>query len=289
MGLRSTSTAAVVLVVLVALSGCNALTGGGTVTPTFASAGDEESAAYTDTGEALNGSTLRADHVGQLESAEAFTTTTDLRIRSGNRTARLNQTTRVDLGAERGRQVSQLSSPQRNGSIRTDAYTLPNVTYQRFVIASGERETVSYRRTSPPYNGTSSVQPVNVTTAKNRELAESVVDSIEWTQTGVEGTDGTAVTRYVATGRENFTEFRNGSDISSVQGVNLSAFGQNVSEIRATMRVDENGVVREFRFRVAGTSQGRDVALTFTVRTTEVGSTTVSEPDWLGEAKNRTG
>lgn len=287
MGSRATTTLAVVLLaVLVALAGCNVLDGTGTDVP--APETDEDSAAYTDSGAALNGSTLRADHVGQLEGAESFTTATDLVIESGNRTVRLNQTTLVDLATDRARQTSVLSSSQRNGSIQAQTYTRPNVTYQRFVVDGGAQETVTYRRASPPYDATGSVEPVNTTRAKNPDLAKSVVDSIEWTQTGVEGTGERAVTRYVATGRENFTEFRNGSNVSSVQGVNLSAFGEDVSEMRAVLRVDGDGVVREFRFRVAGTSDGRDVALSFIVRTTEVGTTTVTEPDWLDEAKNRT-
>lgn len=52
--------------------------------------------------------------------------------------------------------------------------------------------------------------------------------------------------------------------------------------------VDANGLVRRYNLRYTGRIDGRTVIVTRRIRVTQVGSTTVGQPDWYGKATNGT-
>lgn len=267
-------------VLLVALAGCSGVLPG---------TGDAEEEAYTTSGEELNGTTLRSDHVDQLEAAGSFTTGTTVVLESANRTAELERTTAVDLEGDRALQTDTIetSGAGMSGTFGSDTYTAGDETYTRLRAGTGNDTSVQYQHASAPYDDVG-VTPVNTTAAMNAELAENAAATVNWTQTGVVERNGTTVTRYEATGQENFTEFRDRTDLGPGE-TDLSELDAEISEIEATMFVDRDGVVRQFDVRFAGTAQGQDVTMSVTVTTTDVGETTVQEPGWLDEARNRSG
>lgn len=59
--------------------------------------------------------------------------------------------------------------------------------------------------------------------------------------------------------------------------------------MKATLYVGTDGLVHEFHFAFAGTSDGERTTLELTVRTTEVGSTSVDPPNCLDETRAETG
>lgn len=249
-----------------------------------------ESAAYTTSGEDLNGTTLSQDHVSGLDSAESFTSRTVLDVSATNGSARIESTVMVDLAEERALQNSVISADiVGGGQLRTATLTTPDETYRRIEFGSDGQTTVQYQHATAPYQETGMLgaQPVNVTQAKNAKLAKRLGDAIDWTQTGTVERNGTTLTRYEARGAENFTEFRNRTDLGPT-GANLSNVDANVSEISAVLFVDRTGLIYEFRFELTGTAQGQDVTLSFAVTTTNVGTTNVEDPDWLDEARQET-
>lgn len=262
---------------IVVLAGCNAGLPG------------SDSAAYTTSGADVNGSQLSDDHTTQLETAGDYTISTRLHVEAANRSARITSTTVVDRAADRAARTSTITANLvGSGELRTATYTAGDETYRRLEFGSEDRTTVQYSHATAPYEGRGLIatSPVNVTETLNARLARNAGDGITWTQTGTVERNGTTLTRYEASGRENFTDFRNRSAFGPA-GTNLTDFDASVSELSAVMFVDRNGVIHEFRFELAGSSGGESVSLTFVVRTTDIGSTVVEEPEWLDEAKSQ--
>lgn len=264
--------------VLAVLAGCN----GGQL-------GGGSDAAYTSSGEGLNGTELRADHVEQLESAGSFTSVLDLRVESGDGDARFNQTTAVNQTRDRAYQSRHISAGGAIGTLKTESYTEGDVTFERLVLGSGDNATVRYRHGSGDDVSAGAVRPVNVTNAMNARLVGQAAANINWTQTGIVDREGETVTRYEATGRKNFSDFRNATDLGTLEGLDANATDSTVDSVNATLYVGPDGLVHEFHFSFAGTSEDERTALEFTVRTTKVGLTNVDPPAWLDEARAETG
>ncbi|MFB6171903.1 MAG: hypothetical protein ABEJ23_05165 [Haloarculaceae archaeon] len=275
-GTNRTTLLACTVAALLVLAGCNA-----------GPMGDGSSAAYTDSGAALNGTTLRHDHVERLSAAGSFTTTVALQLDSGDGPARFSQTTAVNRTGDRALQTSRVTAGGSVGHLESATYTADGVTYERLAFGTGDSATVRYRRGAG--DATGDPRPVNVSGATSADLVRQVAERINWTQTGVVERNGTTLTRYAASGRENFTDFRRGADLQPLDGLNESAAGASLDDVNATLLVTPDGLVREFHFAFSGTRDGTPVTLQFTVRITDVGSTDAAPPDWLGEARAQTG
>lgn len=275
---RRYRVAIVATALLLTLAGCNSVLPGG------------ESAAYTASGEDLNGTQLSEDHTSQLESAGSYTVDSHLTIESANQSAQIDSSTMVDLAADRASRTSSITANLLGGGeLRTDTYTAGEETYRRLEFTSQGETQVQYTHASAPYEneGLLATTPVNVTETLNARLARNAGDGITWTQTGTVERNGTTLTRYEATGHANFTDFRNESALGPT-GTNLTDLDASVSDVSAVMFVDRTGVIHEFRFELRGTTAGESVSLSFVVRTSDIGSTTVAEPSWLDEAKSET-
>ena len=61
----------------------------------------------------------------------------------------------------------------------------------------------------------------------------------------------------------------------------------NVTEYNGTLLVDEQGLVHRFDVQVTTEQDGQRAAVGFSFEISDVGETTVEEPNWLDEAKNR--
>lgn len=64
-----------------------------------------------------------------------------------------------------------------------------------------------------------------------------------------------------------------------------------LENVHTTIRlyVRSDGLVKRLQYRVDATVMGRDLSLTYRVTYTDVGSTAVTAPDWLDEAKDLAG
>lgn len=270
------TVAAVCCIAIVTLSGCSFGFGGG--------GGGGNSAAYTQSADELNSETLQADHARALGN-ESFTLKEALLVDTENQSATLNRTVSID--GDRRLSASVISSDE--GALETERYTTDSATYQRFSIRTSNQSETTYQRATPPYDSAGSfVRPVNATAARKHQFVGLLVTTVNWTQTGTVERDGETLTRYVATGDENVTDFQDEVDISPTDAANLSALDTDLSDLRLVLYLTGDGLVREFRMDVSGTANDQETDVTFLLQTSDIGTTTVSPPDWFEEAKNAT-
>ncbi|AQL44125.1 hypothetical protein BV210_16045 [Halorientalis sp. IM1011] len=98
---------------------------------------------------------------------------------------------------------------------------------------------------------------------------------------GTERANGETVHVYAANGTDGLDPDAHG--LTALDSASLT-------ELSAELRVAEDGSIRTFRYDVTGTNpQGSRVRYVVAVEYAGVGSTAVSEPSWLDEAKNVTG
>ena len=101
--------------------------------------------------------------------------------------------------------------------------------------------------------------------------------------------------RYAAATRANFTptgvRVVEGTPLIVLEsdGSNVSAVGANVTDYGATILVDERGVVHSFEMSARTESDGQYSEISFSMALSNVNATTVTEPAWLDEARNKTG
>jgi hypothetical protein len=235
---------------------------------------------YTETGEALNGTELRQSHTENLESAGSFTSSFNASYAAGEGRTTINLTTRVDGEADRALQQTRLnaSGSAVSGVLETATYTDGDTTYRQRTLDTDGGTTSSYDSGSAPYDG--SVQPVNTTAARFAD-ALGDIDRVNWTQSGVEQYDGTAVTRYEAEGLEAFL---NASAVA-VPGADTpteepSVGSGEVIEARATMLVTGDGTVRLLEVAFVAEAGGDRTTVSYRISVDDVGSTTVEEPAW---------
>jgi hypothetical protein len=98
---------------------------------------------------------------------------------------------------------------------------------------------------------------------------------------GTEAVNGESVHVYAASGTDGLDPSTHG--LTALDPASLT-------ELSAELRVAEDGSIRTFRYDVTGTGpEGDRVRYVVDIEYAGVGSTTVSEPSWLDEAKNVTG
>jgi hypothetical protein len=180
----------------------------------------------------------------------------------------------LDLNADRGYQNG--SSAFGNFSSIQSTYTDGDTTWQRQSSSFGE----SYSKGTAPY-GPDEPTPVNVTTVLG-EAVNTTTSNVSVTEAESVTIDGVQATRYEASGQQLVDEIGGGLG-------NGSFFGNaTVESASAAVAIDGDGVIRLLTFEIVLTSEeaGR-VTLALDQRITDVGSTTVSEPAWLDEAKDQ--
>lgn len=98
----------------------------------------------------------------------------------------------------------------------------------------------------------------------------------EFERIGEEAYDGTTVVRYEASSLDAFDRDR----------INEGLVGQEVAEASAVLLVDTDGVVRYLELTVVTVNdEGREIEVIRTIEWSDVGSTTVTEPDWVADAR----
>lgn len=212
----------------------------------------------------LDAARLNADHVAALEAAGSFTRTSTLVVRNASATRYVNGTYAVerDGPAVNTANITYVLEGGVEDVPTTTRYTADGETYDRQVTRTTDGTEVGYRRGAAPY-AASDPRPVDRTVAYTLgRIARDVVDGSAWNRTGSGRVDGVEATRYDTSG-ERF-------GVSGAPG----AAGA------ATLVVDAEGVVRYVAYRFVVERDGERTAYVYRAAYSDVGSTTVEEPDW---------
>ncbi|WP_254536323.1 DUF7537 family lipoprotein [Halomarina litorea] len=258
-------TATLCCIALVLLAGCSGV-------PGFGGGGE----AYTAADEPLNTSTLQEDHTENLRDAGSFTVTLNGSSAVGNDTSSQQTVIRADLEANRTYQRSQVDQSLRGQSsgVVSELYLDNGSGYARFVLGSGNQSQAQYQTVDlsqlPPGSSAPSERFLTL------DQSFAITEGANWTQQGTESFRGTTVTRYTIEGDYNESALTGGT-------------AANVSDFEATLLVTADGTVRSFGFNATVEQQGRTVNASNTIVVSDIGSTSVEEPDWLDEARNATG
>jgi hypothetical protein len=250
----------------------------------------------TDDGEATSAA-VRARHVSTLRAAGSATVTLRLQRESDNGTLAFERTTAVDFDDERLRENGTITGSTLGGFVST---TL--LEYEQF--ESVDERVV--RGSTPLANGT--VEHYDALTAANESWrganASTVVfgatvgnsGTLSWTERGRTTFEGTTVTRYTATNPSNISGSHLNASVSLPAQSNESASNPtNVTLLTvhngsASKYVGPDGAVRYLQYRVDATEGSTPVTYVATLRITDVGSTTVTEPAWTESVRaNATG
>ncbi|WP_338728863.1 hypothetical protein [Haladaptatus sp. DJG-WS-42] len=229
---------------------------------------------YTASGDDLDATTLAGAHEAALKNAGSFTNQLNISVDTTNGTLDLNAATRVNLNDGTATQTNLLAFDEFR--FESTVYTAGSSSYERTYFQSNDSEYTEYRQGSEPYTNMEETEPVDVTESMQIDIVTDTVDGADWTQVGVEQFDGVSVTRYEAKGVESFRDLREDIDPAS---------NQTITNAQAVLLVDENGIARfiEIRFDVEDDDVSGTIYLISTM--TDVGTTTVAEPDWLDRAK----
>lgn len=104
----------------------------------------------------------------------------------------------------------------------------------------------------------------------------SLADVVQFTEVGRETVDGVSVVRYEANSLDAFDQSELGLD-PGIEAVDASA----------VLLVGTDGIVRSMEINVdAVTDQETTISVTTTSTWSDIGSTTVTEPDWVTEARS---
>ncbi|MDS0259054.1 hypothetical protein NDI56_06575 [Haloarcula sp. S1CR25-12] len=176
-------------------------------------------------------------------------------VANGTESETLTQTTLLRVAFERGRAFERLDPLGGDGIVR---YRTENgTTYERY--AGGEL-----------YYGPQRSQPIN----ESEALTPMLVADSALERRGPGTVDGVSGTVYVVTSFSALGE-----------GVYDSVDPETVTAFNATYVVDERGYVAYQRLRFTVERESGTLTVTESVRTSEVGSTSVEPPAWLDEAR----
>lgn len=260
------------LVVMIGLAGCSGISplGGDTETDTNQTdtadnTSDEADvsypAGYDETG--ITDPETAADQHNQALS-EYDTYARNLTLGDEASQTEINTASMIDGAEQRG---TSETTAIRDGTlaIEENQYHEDGVTYEKSSIV----DTDLYNSTEEPF---SSFEANNSNTSNIEKMLENV--SVESAGTVTRG--GDTLYQYNATGVDNAEPF-----VSTVQPVEIDA----VESFNATLLVDEEGIIRQFESTTTYTEAGERWNATVAVQFTDVGSTSVEEPDWLENAK----
>lgn len=248
------------VVATVALAGCTS--------------GGPDTATPTDTSVAPGGSDELSVGAAddRLRDAGSFTTDWSYTVTDvDGTTTSVNDTYRVDLDSNRS--YERLSTAGPAGETTVETYIAGGTSYTRVGTAGG-----AYYQASD--------QPPDVfETATGR--ASGFYGDLEEDATfaGTETFDGDTVSRYEYRDDEAWEAYSS--------GLNSAAFSASenvtITDFEIAVLVDEDGIGRLTTFTVSGeTDDGTAVSAEWRYSVTDIGSTTVEEPDWLDEAQAET-
>jgi hypothetical protein len=243
---------------LVALAGCTGgLSGAGDPadgTPTL----EEVSYPAGVSANGTNVSALAEAHAAALEN-RSFTLSADTAVN----TSMMNQSARFDAAVGQHHDTVRV-----NGTVmgqRVSVYLTAEKRYARY----GTDGEVSYRATERTADVPRLVPSSSFTGAGYLDRFGGVANA---TPTGVRERNGTTLI------------------VLRADGSNATATAEaNVTDYNATLLVDQRGVVHSLTVETTSVRDGQRFRTAFSMELSNVGATTVPEPAWLDEARNRTG
>jgi len=224
----------------------------------------ESETGYDANGSELDGATLTNQTTDAVESSGSYTLNSTARI-TGERqgqtvTSGTDEARQIEFESDRGVRSTDrtLSSDRGTQSVSAVVYTDGDTSYRR-QNASGN---VSYDVQEGGYSGAGSTTPVNTTDFDQNYT--SFVDEFGWEHNGTDTVDGVTVTSY--------TTVQNGT----------SAGIRNAS---GRMLIDSDGVIRELTLSYTFIDAGSPTTIELSIVLSDLGSTTVEEPDWVSDAQ----
>jgi len=218
----------------------------------------------------INGTALTEGTAAVVEDAGSYTITSRLSQASQRSATVLNTTARVDFDARQGTRTTNLTVTGASflENTTTVVYTADNTSYQRQANSSDVTYTVQQ---GGPQTQSAGISPVNVT--QFNTTFSRLADSYVWTENGTQTIDGVETTRYT---------------LLRIDQSGTQSSGQ-VTEARGTLFVDDDDAVRAFETTTIVEGRAGTTRTTRTVRVTDIGSTTVEEPDWTSQANGSDG
>jgi len=264
--------AALAVALLCLLAGCSGLLGSAPATPTDGTGSATAGQTTSDDGPTgpiyeppLDATTVLDRHAAALADAETFTTvqqSTFVAVDGGDFRQETNVTAAVDLDRDR-------------------TLVVQNVTLQGESVAYGNA-TVGYERLSVGDDVRYRVAPDNVTAPGfyARPPIDRYLRGLNYTLEGTETRDGAIVSTYVVDGTEQLTPSEHGLTVIPPE---------NVTSVSSRLSIRDDGRIEAFEYRARGTANGATVEYTIALGWDRVGSTPVSAPDWVSDARNATG
>jgi hypothetical protein len=158
---------------------------------------------------------------------------------------------------------SQLQTIETRGR-SVAVYTTPNETYQRLSVNNES----SYRYNANGYNSSA---------ATHQTLLISFLSNVEYNLVNTTIENKTTLYTYESVGFTEDSEF-NPTGESQVRLENFTA----------NFTVTDEGIIRSFQMETEFVSENRPTLYSgVTVTFSDIGATTVTEPDWTAEAKDR--
>lgn len=250
------SVLVVMVALLIGLAGCNTGGTGGAPAPM-----DE-----------LDGAELNNATSAAVQDAGSYTSTTDSEFvansSEGETRSTATSTTKVDLENERGlRTASQsISGPTLDQSSERAVFTDGDTSYRRQNSSQG----VTYDNQEGEPSGFGDIRPVNVT-GFNQNFT-FLTDAFEFEPNGTATVDDTETRRYDSTNLTDNDAFTGAGNASVVTA-------------SSTVYLDSNNAVRQITLEYTLESDGQTSRTSVTLSITDLGSTTVEEPDWLAQAQ----
>lgn len=256
--------ATIAVAALLVFAGCSGGGGGGATTtapeatgdaPTTTTAGAGGDAVYESP---LDAATVAENHESLVRDANTFT------LRSTSNQSQGPQAITIESSIAANLESGEYYSVQNASGQNVEVYSYGNGTaYQRTSFAGGDAQYSVPRQTA----NTSQLAGAQV---------ESFVNSFTFSHAGAESVDGTEADVYEASGVESLNE-----SASGFSGLDT----ENVTSIDARVYITSEGLVKQFEYDLAVSTQNGEASISVRQRYVDVGSTTVEAPAWLGEAR----
>lgn len=269
--MRRRASIAVALAAMLLLAGCSLGGLGGspatddesptaTGTPTPSATPAFSAPAGYDEGGVTNISAAIDAHRNTLLASSGFSVSYDAVVNSSEQTTTVRYDQRVETGTEEALRETNVSSGDVAGSV---ARYYANDTVYVQSRQPGATET-SYNNRSKSYSpssfaGTQLVRPAltDVSYGSSEVVTDGGSRAVVYSDATLDAAD-------------------------SLLGKNVDI--ENVTAFSATLTVGENGIVRKLTYTATVQSGGDERTVEVTVRTYDVGSTTVDRPDWVSQA-----
>jgi len=261
--MKSVQLSTMLVVLTVVLAGCS---GGGVTDANEAQSTDTEATAG---GSTASGGLTLAEADARLRDSGSFTTTWSYSVTEVDGTSSsLTQSYRVDLEASRS--LQRLETTGSDSGLDFETFVADGTSYSRY----GDGDQVQY---------VSSDQQASVFETATGYAAGFTADlESDASFVGTETFDGVTVSRYEYDNTDAWSAYNRGALDSTFETDETVT----VTDFTVAVLVDSDDVARLTTWTLTGeTESGQTVSVDWRYSVTDVGSTTVDDPDWLADAQ----